>query len=356
MKVIKYIFNITLLFFAVEQQAFARGGCNYEERKEINKTFSVSPDVLMEITNKYGNVNIETWNKKSIDINVEVIVCGKKQDKVNDLLRRIDIRMEQGSNYIETETIIESAQTKGWGWYKGNYEDASYTINYFVSMPITGNVDIYNKYGNIDLETLEGYADIELKYGNLETDDIGKDVELDLGYGNADIGQVQNVDMNIKYSKIEIEACKQFDLESKYSSYKIGEVELLDIDYCKYDKYKIDKVGTLDSENKYTTFNIKELTNQLEVDCSYGKINVDNVSADFDLIKIDCSYTPISIDINNQSGAQVYVDNTYGSIDFYDSNNVSYTKENHTKMLEGTLGNGAGKIVIESNYGSVDIE
>lgn len=356
MKVITYILNISLLLLVVQHQSLAKGGCNYEERKEINKIFSVSPDVLMEITNKYGNVNIETWNRKNVEVQVEIIVCGKKKDKVSDLLNRIDIRMEQGSNYIETETIIEEAQSKGWGWYKGSYEDASYNINYRVSMPATGNIDIYNKYGNIDVAEIKGYADIELKYGDLVTEDIGKDIELDLGYGNADIGKVQNADMFVKYSKINIDACNQFDLDSKYSSYNIGKVDLLDIDYCKYDKYKIKQIDILNSENKYTTFDIKMLNKELKIDCSYGKINVDDVSPDFKHIVIDCSYTPVSIDIDDRSGAEVYIDTRYGSIDTYESKNVNYLNEDHSKLMEGILGNGEGKIVIEGSYGSIEIE
>jgi len=355
MKGIIYLLNTYIFLIIALPQANA-GGCCYEERKDIEKTFTVNKDVLLELTNKYGNVNIDTWDRNTINVLAEIIVNGKKEDDVKELLNRIDVRMEQGSNFVEIETIIEETQKKGWGWNWGNSNDLSYNIHYTVQMPKSGNVDIYNKYGNIDLDALNGYADIELKYGDLDTKDIGKDLELDLGYGNAEIGKVQNVDMYVKYSKIEIDACKQFDLESKYSSYNIGSVDLLDIDYCKYDKYKIKSVGILESDNKYTTFNIKYLAKSLDIESGYGKITIDEVSPNFKLIEIDSSYTPISLDIDDEAGAKVNIETVYGSIDFFESKSVSFKKEDHSKYLNGTLGNGRGEIIIESRYGSINIQ
>lgn len=330
-----------------------------EDKKVIEKSFNVPSDVLLDLSNKYGDVKINTWNSNKINVRAEITVSAGSQELLDETMNRISIDFEQGSNYLEVKTLIAERQDQNWGWNWGNKKNSyCYNVHYTIDMPMDGSVDIYNKYGDIDLDEINGGVDIELKYGDLETKDINNNLELDLGYGNADIGNIQNVDMNIKYSNIEVITCDQFELESKYSSYEIESVEVLDIYDSKYDKYRIDEIGKLESDNKYTSFNIKRLNDELDIDCSYGNLRIAEVGNNFTVINIDCAYTPIEIDINERSGAKVKVENSYGSIDYPEagSGQLDYIKDGNEKTLNGTIGNGLGVITIYSKYGSIDIE
>ena len=49
-------------------------------------------------------------------------------------------------------------------------------------MPVTNNADLNNKYGNIDLDILEGKANINCDYGSIQIDKLSNPnntIELD---------------------------------------------------------------------------------------------------------------------------------------------------------------------------------
>ena len=45
--------------------------------KSIDKEFKVAPNASLEITNKYGNVIIETWQENKISLKIEILAYGK---------------------------------------------------------------------------------------------------------------------------------------------------------------------------------------------------------------------------------------------------------------------------------------
>ena len=43
-----------------------------EETRKITKSYSVKPDAAVDIHNKYGEIKLETWDKDSVRIEVEL--------------------------------------------------------------------------------------------------------------------------------------------------------------------------------------------------------------------------------------------------------------------------------------------
>ena len=68
MKTIYY--NIVLAMLMLPLIGFAGNDLNgrITKQKKINKSFTVSKDALLEISNSYGNVDISTWNENRIEI------------------------------------------------------------------------------------------------------------------------------------------------------------------------------------------------------------------------------------------------------------------------------------------------
>ena len=70
------IYKITLLALLIPNLAFGFTDTKkpkHEKSKTVKKEFSVNSDAKLSVSNKYGNLNITTWDKNTIDIQVVII-------------------------------------------------------------------------------------------------------------------------------------------------------------------------------------------------------------------------------------------------------------------------------------------
>ena len=60
--------------------------------KSIHKTFEVSDRLDLEITNKYGNVIIDTWPRNEVSLKIEILAFGK-DDASHRMNRRAEFKV-----------------------------------------------------------------------------------------------------------------------------------------------------------------------------------------------------------------------------------------------------------------------
>jgi hypothetical protein len=64
---------------------------NYTKEKKINKTFDVQKEASLNIDNRYGNVDVITWNKNEIQIEITITTSGNKESQVQKQLDNITV-------------------------------------------------------------------------------------------------------------------------------------------------------------------------------------------------------------------------------------------------------------------------
>ena len=69
--------------------------------KSIQKTFPLTNTGELHIENKYGNVIINGWNEKNIQINVEIQVTKKNKEDAKELLNRIHSRINNTDDFVK---------------------------------------------------------------------------------------------------------------------------------------------------------------------------------------------------------------------------------------------------------------
>ena len=313
MKSKKYPFSIILLmigWFGILNAATIPTG-EIELSKSYTKTFPANDQSVLDLSNRYGKIDIQTWSSPSVKIDVKVIVKANNKSNAQDKLDEIQVSMSTSGNSIVAVTNITSSNTSWWeGWWSDNSR-ASMEINYTVFMPSNLKSIIENKYGNIYLADLIGKTSINLKYGNLEARDIKNDLLIDLSYGNATVGSVLNLKGNLsysdyrgtaatnvilttKYSKVYLDGAKSYVGSSKYDDIKLGKIETLTFTGA-YDDIEIDQLGSGTFDNKYCGTEINSLSHSLTADIKYGSIKIDNLKTSFKNITISTSYAPVKI-------------------------------------------------------------
>lgn len=346
----KFAFILLIIFSSFCLNIFAN-----KKGKDLVKTYhseyAVNKSTVLIMVNKYGDVDIQDWDKEKLSIDVVVKVNNKKKEKAERIFEKIDIQFFQNGNEISAVTKIN-----------GNINE-DFSINYTVKMPKYVSVDLKNKFGSIFISELTGNVKIDLKYGNLKIKKLLNEKEenysnISLSFSDCKIDVCKNANLNIKYSNFSVEKSGILNVGSKFSKFKIEKANIV-ISETKHDTYKLEEVNNFVSVGKFTSYKIENLHKKLDVDSEHGNLKVKNVSEDFQSIELNCKYSDIKIGINKNSNYYLEADLDYCGIDYKKSENIKEIEEETSLKVIGNVGskeNPISKIKIYSKYGDIDLE
>jgi len=329
----------------------------YEKSATFKKEFTVKANNLLKINNKYGNVDIVTWDKNKIDIEVVITVKGSSEDKVERKLKDIYVEFIQSSNEVSAKTIIGKS-SRGWGWWSSNSR-LNYKINYTVKMPITNNLDLTNDYGAISLDKLEGEATINCDYGSFDIGELNNvDNQINADYlSTSNISFINKAIITTDYSKLNIDKANAIDLKADYTSTQFGTIKNLKYT-CDYGSLKVDNVGSITGSGDYISIRIGTLSKSLSIKADYGSIKVDNILNGFTLINVKTDYTSgMRFGFENNNNFDFTINMEYAHFK-YDDINLDFNKKivkSTSKYYEGFYGkpNSGNTVNINVAYGSV---
>lgn len=342
-----------------------------EFSKEINKEFDISANGTTSLTNKYGKVEVKTWDRNRVKISVTIIVDAKNETVAQEFFDRIDIKFSNSSNQVSAETEIESQKGNWFGnWSEKN--NAEFSINYEVFMPATNDLALSNKYGNATVAAIEGKGNISVKYGNFEIEELGDDSKIYLGYGKGNLSkagdvsttvsyssftmdEVKDVNMESKYSNITIKKAGDIQTDSKYDNYRLGEIR----DFTnsgKYDNIDIKLADKVEVSTKYTNVVVNQLNRTLDLDMQYGGSKVNGVSAGFSEITLEGHHSDFKIYLDANCSYRMDASSSYAGINYPSDMKVEYEVEKGTShQVKGQNNGSGGMIKARLTYGGLKV-
>jgi len=330
-----------------------------EVTKEFHKDWTAGPATTLDISNRYGNVVVETSNQNKITIDVKVTVEYPNMDRAQKLLDYIDVQFSEEGDLLIAKTIIEDKfNFSGWSG-----SSRRFSIDYKVNMPSNINFTLANRYGNSELEEIKGLVKLDIKYGDLQADNLARGNDkpmnyLNLAYGKANIESAGWLDATVRYSgSFIIQKCQALSFDSRYSKIQIEEISSV-VGETKYDKLEIEKIRNMVIDAGYTDINVGELTKRLKFNGGYGSITVDRIPAGFESIETDSRYIGIRLGIESGASYELDARTTYGDLKFDESNfrNQRRIVENNSSETTGIVGkesSPSSKVYIRASYGSV---
>ncbi|MDW7690647.1 hypothetical protein R9C00_22185 [Flammeovirgaceae bacterium SG7u.111] len=326
-----FILAFTLACFTQFAQAQDRKN---EIQKKINKQYSVDKNVLVDLSNRYGEVRVNTWQKNEVTIEVTVKAWGNNPSQAQEYLDRVTINYNNSSDYIKFETNVGNNNSN---WKRGGFE-----INYLVNMPAANPLKLINKYGATYVGDLQNDVDVIVAYGSFTAGNLsGSETEIDVSYGSAEIASVKDGEINTKYCKfLNVKEGKKLSIVDKYGRVEIGEIDELDIELG-YSKLDIERVSKL-----------------LKVYAKYSGGRIENVVDGFEEIYIKTSYGSFDIGLDDANNFEFEVETRYGN--FKNSTSGLDIKKqiihNTSQEYAGVKGNGSAKISVYASYGSVKFQ
>ena len=345
-------------------------GPKQEFTRNINREFGTTADGMTALYNKYGAVNVKTWQNNSVKIDITIVVNAGSQREADKIFDRIKVNFANAAGYVKAETMIE--QSNGW-WPEG--KSCDFKINYDISMPIGNQLDLKNRYGNSYVSKLNGKLTAEIKYGDLRAEAISNDADLNLGYGKAYIAKVNHLYGQVSYSELTVTDAEEVQLDTKYSELKSDRIHTLRLT-SKYDDFELGTVDELRLQTKYanlrvknagsayvtaqyTDVNLANLTVTADTDLSYGSLKIGSVDRNFSEVNVVGKYTDVQVSAERSVQYRFNLQSQNADLKAPTGAMVKHSNDSgKSKSMEGYVGdaNAKGQINAKLQYGGFVIK
>ena len=331
---------ILLMVFSLQLQA-------QKSTKRVYKSFPLNQVTALELSNKYGNIQIDDNRKDSVVINVEIWVEGSGS-RAQKLLDNINVNITSNGNTVSATTDIEN------NFNNGNQE---FSIDYVVSVPADRNLTVFQKYGNVNMNNLTGKGIFDIKYGELRAKNLlASQLNMEIAYSKVYVDATRNLDLNIRYSKMTLTKGEDLHLDSRYSGLNIGESREVTVE-SKYDDIRIKTANSLTANSMYTGYKIDQLYTSLAFTNGYGDMSVGTIPSNFKSIKVISRYATIRLGIDPAASYHLKGNVRYCDIK-HPSGKLNRMREDNSYEVEGNIGSSESPkstVVIESSYGNVNL-
>lgn len=219
----------------------------------------ISPDGMVSLTNRSFDVDIQTWNNSSAELQLRVKLRARDQNDIDRTLDAInDIEFKKSGSRLTINTVFWESITSNTN-HKIKLKNGDkvvlkeFDVEVTLMIPKTVSMEIDNKYADIRMAEIAGGADIKFYSGKFYAKSFGAPVDFNFRYSKAFLDDVPGADMELYDSDVEMKTCGNLKLQSKYSKIEIENTG--DIDFVSYDdKLTIGKLGTIDGDAKYSDF------------------------------------------------------------------------------------------------------
>jgi len=203
-KHIKLFSSISLfLFLSLPVISKAAGGDEEVRKKRtINKSYNVGPEDKLEIENQFGNVQVDTWDKSQITVDITIGVRASSEEKAKEVMDEIDVKEVQSGHIINFKTKVGEIHNNDKKEHRGSGDDdRSFYIDYVVHMPSGNRLNIENSFGRTEIGDFKGLVALTSKFGSLKTGRLDNLDNIDVEFGKAYISEVTNGKVVFKFNK-----------------------------------------------------------------------------------------------------------------------------------------------------------
>lgn len=291
-----------LLLFAAYSPSAAQG-----ESSRISHRFSVDPSTAISVSNKFGDVHVNTWDGNAVELEVIIKAEARTPSRSSDAINQIRINIEDriAKGLLSFTTEIGRIQS-----------NVNFSVDYTLSVPRTNRLTLNNEFGNIYLQDHSGNLAIELKYGQLITEALEGQTEISLqfGKGQSEVQSLKGGRVDAKYSKLLLPSVAELDLVSQFSEIKIDRSQRLRID-ARYGKVSVGEVASFGGNLEFTGLEIGALLRTIDIRVKHGNdIRIDRISRDFEKIAIDAEFSSVDLMFEPAASCRFVIDMQFGTL------------------------------------------
>jgi len=304
--------------------------------KSYSKSYSLDANDKVRLSNQYGKISVNTWNKNEIKVDISIKAEAGSDADAQRLIDGVSISDGKNGDQVSFKTNIRSEDDDNGFWAlfrsKGNKKH-KLSINYSVYMPARTDLDVNSSYGSLDLPQMDGKVRINTSYGSTSVESLtNPSNEINGSYGSMKIGSMNGGRLSFSYGSVDMDEVNNLKADLDYGSFKLGKLK-----------------GSGDFDLSYE-----------------GGFKIDNVESSLKRLNINTSYSGASLGISPNCNFDFDVTVSYGGFN-YNDNKVNVTSKNPpdgsrhigtTRNYKGRVGKGNSdaKVTVNTSYGGVNFD
>jgi len=315
--------------------------------------FPIQASHELEIRNRYGTIDIQNWDKNSVEVSITIVARASKADKAQKRLDGVYIRDRQYSKKLQLVSEFESLPIIRIG-------QPSVEVHYRIRMPASNPLDLENKHGDVIVGNRTGSIDIDLSYGNFQADQLAADDNhIRINGGDIDIVSVNGIDIDGSFGKLFIGTADFILFKGKSFKTEIDEVKTLEV-YANMCKMDIEEAGSVSGTYSSANFSLKRLKSHISLTLKYVKsFKIETLLPGFVGLDLHSRYSFIDLNFAPSTGVDIEAVMYFGVLRINGEEpqfeDIEVVGEKATgRLYDFALGKGTkGKIRMESKFGNI---
>ncbi|PTX62683.1 hypothetical protein C8N46_10279 [Kordia periserrulae] len=356
----RQLYKLTFLLLILPTAMFASNGKEkmkgkHTKEKTITKEFSVNSDALLKVTNSYGTVQLTSWDKNTVAIEVTIQTNGDSESKVTERLAQIGVDFTNTNDMVNAKTRFNDGSKAWWKWNKRN--NVNVTVNYNIKFPKGNELDISNDHGKIFLDKAENKVSLSADYGGMEIGELlSHHNTLSFDYSNdVTVAYIKDGRINADYSSFSVKEAENIKLNADYTQSVFGKVR--NIEYrCDYKLLQIEEANNVQGAGDYLSLRLGKISGNVDLKADYGSIKIAEMTNNAGNIDIESEYAGIKIGYQPNYFFSFEFNLEYASLKGDENFNFNIKRiedgEGYYKGYQGNKSN-SNHISINSEYGSV---
>lgn len=299
-----------------------------EKVKNYSKSYPADGNDVLQISNTFGKVVVNTWAKKEFKVDVQMKFSADDEEYVNNMIEGSSISDSKDGSIVSFKTNLARINNR-----RGSNH---IEINYTVYMPAGNALDLTNSFGSTVLPDLSGKVTIAISYGSLIAQQLTNSEN----------------DIQIKFTQ---------NGPSSIAVLNGGKFKL------SYGKLKAGIFNNVDVDISFSGLSIDRLKNTANFKVRYGDgVNVGTIDRSVKNINVNASFSKIKLDFKEAGSFNFDVVNKLGNFNHNDDNIKTTAKTpsdeergwSSTKTYKGYIGkdNSDGKITIHASFTDVKFQ
>jgi len=341
-------------------------GAQFTQKRIFERTEPVNRETILEISNKYGNIEITEWNRDSVYIRAEIEANATNQSKTGKMIEGIEIEISASRFLVRAQTIFDQTLNMLLEDFKGMTNkiisyDSKVQINYFVKAPEYLSLRLENKYGDIFAENIKGNLNVSLSNGSFKAHSVARMSDFRMSFCNAVINKAEDCNIDASFSEFIIDESENLRIKSISSRYDLKYVSTLNAD-SRRDKFYIGTIGSLSGNAYFTQFRIDKLLTETNINSKYGDITVESIDNSFKEINIIAGYNDIRLTFYPTASYNLNIRHVNSFVSLpsespgIEKNAVNGERKEY--ITSGTIGRNPGnrKVKIDASRGNIYIK
>jgi len=273
MKKMLNVFSIILPLLLLQVTCFAQDDNDKDNKpdkkydfvktKSVNKSYNVSSSDKLNIDNQFGKVEVHTWDRNEIKVDVSIEVSATKEALAQRLIDDISVSEGQSGRNISFKTNFKGRDKEDRKENSDSKDEKSTMhINYSISMPASNPLKLSNQFGSTTVPDMKGEVELTSKFGSLTTGSLPNIKSIDVEFGKASFGSLTNGTITVKFSKAEF--------------LKLSGNIKLNLEFCSATKVNMDNsLSGLDVKASYSTVNLRpsaDMSASYTISTSFGSL------------------------------------------------------------------------------------